>query len=64
MRKIRIYSVPLKPESLPTPTLFSTDGEREHRALSVQAMWIARRYRVPPAIARVIAASHFGETPK
>lgn len=63
MRRIRKRTRSLKPENLSALPLFAAADEREYRSLAVQAKWVARRYRVPPALALVIAANHFGECP-
>ncbi len=60
MSKIRKGSQAYKLQSLTTLPLFAAADERECRVLPSQAKWVARRYRLSPALAKTIAANLFG----
>lgn len=46
---------------LPDLPLFQAATEREYRALPSPARWLARRYRLSPALAAVVAEQLFAE---
>lgn len=50
----------INPQLLVLP-LIQAAAEREFRALPPQARWVARRYRLSPTLAVVVAQQLFGE---